>query len=172
MGGRGSFSPNVWHRILNSTDAWGSSQVGHALICARAFKFGFAFGPIQAKPETYWKAYNKPPDVDQFATNHGGEHMSEFLNKTYGGMVVKVKTFWVLAAGKVVKAKNALVFSISSQNACGGSEFSHSRPKRMGRLTFLKFLNKARGPDAIQAKTHGASEKNSWAPRGDVKNKK
>ena len=31
------------------------------------------------------------------------------------------------------------------------------------------FLNKARGPDAIQAKTHGASEKNCWAHRGDVK---
>ena len=57
-------------------------------------------------------------------------------------------------------------------NRMGDSELSHSRPKRMGRLTFCKFLNKARGPDAIQAKTHGAFEKNCWAPRGDAKIKK
>ena len=87
-------------------------------------------------------------------------------------MVVKATTLWPLAAGKVAKAKNALGFSVSSQNACGGSEFSHSRPKRMDSLTFWKFLNKARGPDVIQAKTHGASEKNCWAPRGDAKKSK
>ena len=36
-------------------------------------------------------------DFDQFDINHMWEYMNDFLNKTYGGMVVKVKTLWFVA---------------------------------------------------------------------------
>ena len=39
---------------------------------------------------------HKPPDFDRSGIDHGGEYMSDFLNKTHGGVVVKAETLWAL----------------------------------------------------------------------------
>jgi len=41
---------------------------------------------------TELKTHHKPNDFYQFDIKHGGEYMSDFLNKAHGGVVVKAET--------------------------------------------------------------------------------
>ena len=107
----------------------------------------------------------KPTIFYNFRFEHAGEYFASFLIETHGGKAGKAKMprtfpFQAKTHGAVQhlvwkksrQNKNALGFRISSKNAWTD-------------LHFGKFFNKTRGPNAIQAKTHGASEKKYWAPR-------